>query len=182
MNKRTPAVLLFCSCASLLGTAQATGTLIGQVGVQMVIGAGCTIINGSVSGGINQWGTLDFGSHSDLTNVVDAQTVGTSGNIQIQCSTGLTPSLTVNAGLHASGGQRYMQNTTTSSSTIAYNIYSDAARSALIQANTPVDISSVSTGTAVNIPLYGRVVPTGQSTPTPTAGTYTDTLLVTIAW
>ncbi|WP_162963437.1 spore coat protein U domain-containing protein, partial [Pseudomonas aeruginosa] len=54
--------------------------------------------------------------------------------------------------------------------------------SALIQANTPVDISSVSTGTAVNIPLYGRVVPTGQSTPTPTAGTYTDTLLVTIAW
>ncbi|MDU2613100.1 MAG: spore coat protein U domain-containing protein, partial [Pseudomonas aeruginosa] len=138
--------------------------------------------NGSVSGGINQWGTLDFGSHSDLTNVVDAQTVGTSGNIQIQCSTGLTPSLTVNAGLHASGGQRYMQNTTTTSSTIAYNIYSDAARSALIQANTPVDISSVSTGTAVNIPLYGRVVPTGQSTPTPTAGTYTDTLLVTIAW
>ncbi|MFO6391776.1 spore coat protein U domain-containing protein, partial [Pseudomonas aeruginosa] len=86
------------------------------------------------------------------------------------------------AGLHASGGQRYMQNTTTTSSTIAYNIYSDAARSALIQANTPVDISSVSTGTAVNIPLYGRVVPTGQSTPTPTAGTYTDTLLVTIAW
>ncbi|HDQ4491178.1 TPA: spore coat U domain-containing protein [Pseudomonas aeruginosa] len=181
MNKRTPAVLLFCACASLLGTAQAAGTLIGQVGVQMVIGAGCTIINGSVSGGINQWGTLDFGSHSDLTNVVDAQTVGTSGNIQIQCSTGLTPSLTVNAGLHASGGQRYMQNTTTSS-TIAYNIYSDAARSALIQANTPVDISSVSTGTAVNIPLYGRVVPTGQSTPPPTAGTYTDTLLVTIAW
>lgn len=130
MNKRTPAVLLFCACASLLGTAQAAGTLIGQVGVQMVIGAGCTIINGSVSGGINQWGTLDFGSHSDLTNVVDAQTVGTSGNIQIQCSTGLTPSLTVNAGLHASGGQRYMQNTTTTSSTIAYNIYSDAARSA----------------------------------------------------
>ncbi|WP_409339000.1 spore coat protein U domain-containing protein, partial [Pseudomonas aeruginosa] len=29
------------------------------------------------------------------------------------------------------------------------------------------------------MPLYGRVVPTGQSTPTPTAGTYTDTLLVT---
>ena len=35
---------------------------------------------------------------------------------------------------------------------------------------------------AMDIPLYGRVVPTGQSTPTPTAGTYTDTLLVTIAW
>lgn len=165
MNKRTPAVLLFCACASLLGTAQAAGTLIGQVGVQMVIGAGCTIINGSVSGGINQWGTLDFGSHSDLTNVVDAQTVGTSGNIQIQCSTGLTPSLTVNAGLHASGGQRYMQNTTTTSSTIAYNIYSDAARSALIQANTPVDISSVSTGTAVNIPSTAAWCPPGKARP-----------------
>ncbi|MBI7310855.1 spore coat U domain-containing protein [Pseudomonas aeruginosa] len=165
--------------------AQAAGTITGQVGVQLVIGPGCTIINGSVNGGINQWGTLDFGTHSDLTNVIDAQTVGTSGNIQIQCSTGLTPSLTVNAGLHASGGQRFMQNTTgttTPASTVAYNLYSNSARSTLIQANTPVDISSVSTGTAVNIPLYGRVVPTGQSTPTPTAGTYTDTLLVTIAW
>ncbi|MCR3841865.1 spore coat protein U, partial [Pseudomonas aeruginosa] len=27
MNKRIPAVLLFCACASLLGTAQAAGTL-----------------------------------------------------------------------------------------------------------------------------------------------------------
>ena len=165
-----------------LSTAQAAGTLVGQVGVQMVIGAGCTVINGSVSGGINQWGTVDFGTHADLTNVVDAQTVGTSGNIQIQCSTGLTPSLTVNAGLHASGGERFMQNTTTASSTIAYALYSDAARSSLIESDTPVDISSVATGAALNIPLYGRVVPTGQSTPTPTAGTYTDTLLVTLAW
>lgn len=165
-----------------LSTAQAAGTLVGQVGVQMVIGAGCTVINGSVSGGINQWGTVDFGTLADLTNVVDAQTVGTSGNIQIQCSTGLTPSLTVNAGLHASGGERFMQNTTTTSSTIAYVLYSDAARSSLIESNTPVDISSVATGAAINIPLYGRVVPTGQSTPTPTAGTYTDTLLVTLAW
>ncbi|WP_372437230.1 spore coat U domain-containing protein [Pseudomonas chlororaphis subsp. aureofaciens] len=177
MNKSIAVVLLFC--AGLHGTAQATGSLAGQVGVQMVIGAGCTISSGSVSGGINQWGTLDFGTHSDLSNLVDAQTVGANGNIQIKCSTGLTPSLTVNAGLHASGGQRYMKNTATS--TIAYNIYSDAARSALIQANTPVDISPASTGNAVSIPLYGRVVPTGQNTPTE-AGTYTDTLLVTIAW
>ncbi|WP_217903956.1 Csu type fimbrial protein [Bordetella genomosp. 4] len=175
-------VASFVVAAFSQSPVQAAGTLVGQVGVQMVIGAGCTIINGSVAGGINQWGTLDFGTYADLTNVVDAQAVGTSGNIQIQCSTGLTPVLQVNAGLHASGGQRYMQNSTTTSSTIAYNLYSDAARSALIQANTPVDISSVSTGTAVNIPLYGRVVPTGQATPTPAAGTYIDTLLVTLAW
>jgi spore coat protein U-like protein len=176
-----PAIVL-SSLALLQAPAHAAGSLVGQVGVQMVIGAGCSIINGSVSGGINQWGTLDFGSHSDLTGAVDTQTVGSTGNIQIQCSTGLTPSLTVNSGLHASGGQRFMQNTSSGAATIAYNIYSDAARSAVISPNTPVDISSVSTGTAVNIPLYGRVVPTGQSSTTPTAGTYTDTLLVTIAW
>ncbi|MCV4131060.1 spore coat U domain-containing protein [Pseudomonas aeruginosa] len=165
--------------------AYAASSLTGEVGVKIDIGAGCAIVNGGANDSINQWGTLDFGTHPDLTNVVDAQTVGTSGNIQIQCSTGLTPSLTVNAGLHASGGQRYMQNTTTTtttSSTIAYNIYSDAARSAPIHANSPVDISSVSTGTAVDIPLYGRVVPTGQTTTTPPAGSYTDTLLVTVGW
>ncbi|KAF1069396.1 MAG: hypothetical protein GAK45_01112 [Pseudomonas citronellolis] len=182
MKTKSAPALLLAAFALLQSPAHAAGTIAGQVGVQMTIGAGCSIINGSVSGGVNQWGTLDFGSHPDLTNAVDAQTVGTTGNIQIQCSTGLTPTLTVNSGLHATGGQRYMQNATTTAATVAYNIYTDAARTAVISPNTPVDITSVSTGTAVNIPLYGRVVPTGQSSPTPAAGTYTDTLLVTIAW
>ncbi|AZC24262.1 Sigma-fimbriae uncharacterized subunit [Pseudomonas sessilinigenes] len=164
----------------LVSLPSLAGTLVGQVGVRMVIGAGCTIINGSVNGGVNQWGTLDFGSHADLTNVVDAQTVGANGNIQIKCSTGLTPRLTVDAGLYASGAQRFMRSTTTAASTIAYALYSDSARSSPIQVNMPVNI--VTSGAAIDIPLYGRVAPTGQSTTTPAAGTYTDTLLVTVAW
>ncbi|WP_430443619.1 MAG: Csu type fimbrial protein [Pseudomonas piscis] len=167
---------------SLACSSAMAGTLAGQVGVRMVIGAGCSVINGSVSGGVNQWGTLDFGSHSDLTNLVDAQAIGSNGNIQIKCSTGLTPTLMVDAGLYASGSQRFMRSTTTATSTVAYSLYSDSARSALIQANTPVNIATAATGAAIDIPLYGRVAPTGQTTTTPAAGTYTDTLLVTIAW
>lgn len=161
--------------------AQAAGTLAGQVGVQMVIGAGCTVTNGTVDGsGVNQWGTLDFGTHPDLSNAIDAQIVGSSGNIQIECSTGLTPTMSVNAGLHGAGNQRSMQNTA-SSDTIAYSLFSDTARSSSIDVDTPVALTAA-VGAAMDIPLYGRVVPTGQSTTVPATGTYTDTLLVTLAW
>lgn len=181
LNKK---LLTACLVLAAFGQAhaQSAGTLAGQVGVQIVIGAGCTVVNGTVDGGVNQWGTIDFGTHANLSNVIDAQTVGASGNIQIQCSTGLTPSMTVNQGLHSTATQRYMQNTTDATSLIAYSVYVDAARSTAIQPNTPVDISSTSTGAPVDIPLYGRVVPTGQASPNPVAGTYTDTLLVTLAW
>lgn len=181
LNKK---LLVACCVAAAFSQvhAQSAGTLAGQVGVQMVIGAGCTVINGTVASGVNQWGTLDFGTHADLNNVVDAQTVGASGNIQIQCSTDLTPTLTVNQGLHSTGNQRSMQNTTDASSSIAYSVYSDSARASLIQPNLPVDLSSLATGAAVDIPLYGRVIPTGQASTTPATGTYTDTLLVTLAW
>jgi len=48
MKTRTLATTLLLTCASFAQpSAQGAGTLIGQVGVQMVIGAGCTIIDGS---------------------------------------------------------------------------------------------------------------------------------------
>lgn len=177
-------LLVACFAVAAVGQAQAqtVGTLAGQVGVQLTIGAGCTITNGSVSGGVNQWGTINFGTHADIANVIDAQTVGAAGNIQILCSTGLEPTMTVNAGLHEDGGQRFMQNSTDNTSTIAYSVYSDAARSSLITPNQPVSLTSFSTGTPTDIPLYGRVIPTGQTSTTPAAGTYSDTLLVTLAW
>lgn len=158
MNKCILVVLLFCVCVSLLGIVQVVGMLIGQVGVQMVIGVGCIIINGSVSGGINQWGILDFGSYFDFINVVDVQIVGISGNIQIQCSIGLILSLMVNVGLYVSGGQCYMQNIIIISSIIVYNIYLDVVCSVLIQVNILVDIFLVFIGIVVNIFFYGCVV------------------------
>jgi spore coat protein U-like protein len=177
-------LLVTCFAMSAVGYAhaQTNGTLAGQVGVQITIGAGCTITNGSIAGGVNNWGTINFGTHADLVNVIDAQTVGASGNIQILCSTGLTPTMTVNAGLHEDSGQRFMQNTTSSNSTIAYSLYSDAARSAVITPNQPVSLTTFATGNATDIPLYGRITPTGQTSTTPTAGAYSDTLLVTLAW
>ncbi|WXL27871.1 spore coat U domain-containing protein [Ectopseudomonas mendocina] len=169
--------------AILLGSPvhASANNLAGEVEVKMVIGAGCSITNGNVNAGVNQWGTLDFGSHSELSNIIDAQTLGSSGNIQIKCSTGLSPSLSINSGLHSTGGQRYMKHATTPE-TIAYNVYSDATRNQLIQPDTPVNISAVATGNAVDIPLYGRVSPANQGSTSPAAGTYSDTLLVTISW
>jgi spore coat protein U-like protein len=181
LNKK---LLTACVALAAIGQAhgQTAGSLTGQVGVQITIGAGCTVTNGSVAGGANQWGTIDFGTHPDLVNVVDAQVVGASGNIQIQCNDGVTPFLTVNGGLYSSGAQRNMQNTVDGTSQIGYSLYANPARTDAIVPGTAMSIASSATGTAVDIPIYGRVVPTGQASTTPAAGLYTDTLLVTLAW
>jgi len=57
--------------------AQAAGTLTGQVGVQLIISTGCTVGNGSTTGGTNQWGTLNFGNYADLTSIINGTVVAT---------------------------------------------------------------------------------------------------------
>lgn len=180
LNKKWLPVCLVLVAASHV-QAQTAGTLVGQVGVQLVIGAGCSVINGTADGG-NQWGTLNFGQHASLTSVIDAQVIGGAGNIQIQCTTNTAPTMTVGPGLNFADGQRNMRNSAGAGSTIAYSIYSDPARTLPITAGTAVAVAGADTGTAVNIPIYGRVLPAAQSNTAPEAGTYSDTLQVTLAW
>ncbi|WP_058913769.1 spore coat U domain-containing protein [Entomohabitans teleogrylli] len=171
----------------ICGNAWSAGALTGQIGVQVTIGAGCTVTNNSVVGGINQWGNLNFGQYADLNNVINGTVIGSDGQsaVTIQCSSGLTPSLVIGSGLNASGGVRRMAYTNGGNTTlVAYRIYSDVARSAEIAPGGNVGLST--TGTAQNIPLYGRIIPADQTTgtggTTPAAGTYNDTVVATLSW
>jgi spore coat protein U-like protein len=158
--------------------AQAVGSLTGQMGVQLTISTGCTIGNGTTTGGINQWGSINFGNYADLTSIINGNLTGTNGNaVTVTCSTGLTPSLALNGGLAATGAVRAM---TSSGNKISYRLYSDAAHTAEIGINTPVTLTTGTT--AQNFPIYGRVLPADQTSTTPAAGTYADTVVATISW
>lgn len=163
-------------------TAQAD-TLTGQLGVRLVIGTGCTVSNGSSVGGVNSWGTLDFGNKADLSSAFTGRALGADGAnpITITCNTASTPTLTFNGGVNTGAGNlRYMAN---AANRIAYRLYSDSTFA------TPIAVAQ-----AINLPnnagqpfnIYGRVLPEDQAAGTaglnPAAGTYTDTVVATLTW
>ncbi|MCX2944158.1 hypothetical protein ORG37_13750, partial [Rahnella perminowiae] len=79
--------VLAAATLTLAAGAQAAGTLTGQVGVQLTISTGCTVGNGTSTGGTNQWGTLNFGNYADLTSVINGTVFGANGTgaVTITC-------------------------------------------------------------------------------------------------
>lgn len=160
--------------------ARAEGSLNGQIGVQLTIGAGCTVGNGDTSSDTNDWGTLDFGEYADLSSVIDGEVLGSNNSsaVTITCSDGLTPSLTLDGGLNGAGSLR---NLAAGDTLIPYRLYSDSARSSEITLDGSVNL--IGDGSTQSLPVYGRVLPSDQTaTPAPAAGSYTDTVVATIAW
>ncbi|EPL3847863.1 Csu type fimbrial protein [Klebsiella aerogenes] len=158
-----------------------TGTLTGQVGVQLTIGSGCTVTNGSSASGVNSWGTIDFGTYSDLVNAIDSNLIGSGGAsaVSIICSNNLPVTLTLNDGQHVgTTGLRQMESA--DGDQIAYRLYSNSTRQAEF---TSAGIGITGTGSAQEIPIYARVLPADQGGVTaPAAGFYQDMVTATLTW
>ncbi|MEJ5939703.1 spore coat U domain-containing protein [Klebsiella pneumoniae] len=165
----------------LANSAHAAGTLTGNIGVTLTIGEGCTVTNGSVTDGTNEWGTLDFGTYSDLTNVIDGSVTGSDGSntVTVTCSNGLSPTLTLDSGLYGNGSLRNVSSDG-GTTLVPYRLYSDSARTTEIALGGSIALTA--DGTAQDVPIYGRILPADQSTTAPAAGTYTDTVVATLAW
>lgn len=152
---------------------------------QYALGADCT----TMTGGSNQFpftvsaivpakcsvsnATLDFGARPVLSSNVDAST-----NLSVSCSRSLPYSVALNGGLTGATDptQRAMSKV---SERVYYGLYRDAARSQAWGSTTNVNTySGTGTGVAQSVPVYGRVPP--QTTPSP--GTYTDTVVVTLTY
>ena len=123
-------------------------------------------------------GNLSFGSVSVLTANTDA-----NAGLSVTCTntTPYTVSLGAGSGAGATVGKRLM--TGSSAATVAYGLYQDSARSTVWGATPPPaaganTVSGVGTGSAQALTIYGRVPPQ----PTPTQGTYNDTVLVTLTY
>lgn len=162
---------------AMTSTAQAAGTVTGQLGIQLVVTDGCTVGNGNAGG---TFGTIDFGSVAAITTTLEAQSVGSGGggSFSVTCNNGTDFSVTLDSGANAAGTQRNMSNGT---DTIAYNLFQDAVRTTPWGdgSNGGDTLTTTGTGTTQELVVYGQVPPRAE---VPSVGTYTDTVQVTVAW
>lgn len=172
-------------------SANASGTLSGQLNTQAVLQSGCIISGapGAGSSGVS-FGTLDFGSQpSTFTGVLTATASGGAGGAgvtQILCSADIT-SMTISVGAGNNAGQGASVGTGAramklgTSTFLPYDVYSDSGLTTPYPtAATAVGISLPGTGAPFALPIYGRINKTSVNAMP--AGTYTDVLQVTLSW
>jgi spore coat protein U-like protein len=148
-------------------SASKTGTL----NVKLTIEDGCSVFSNNTNI------SLDFGTWTTLSQNIDGET-----QFQVACTgkTGFTVSL--DKGLAgASTDNRLLKNTTTTTAApIAYNLYAEPARGTPWGSKTLTKIPDATSpaGKLETVKIYGRVF---ESTTIPVAGTYTDTVTITLA-
>lgn len=115
--------------------------------------------------------TLDFGT----VGVLLANTDGTS-SLSVQCANGVAYQVGLDNGQHASGSTRRMQGP---GGLVTYELYRNTARTQRWGTTLNSDtVSGNGTGGNQTLTVYGRV-PTQT---TPSAGTYNDTITVTVTY
>ncbi|RON27410.1 spore coat protein [Pseudomonas lini] len=126
-----------------------------------------------VSGGVSNDGNLDFGSQSALaTNTVQVQL---SGGVQLQCTPGVTLSMSIDGGQYNSNG-RHLQ-LDGGSARVAYQLFSDAAFSERLGIGQSVAVA-YSDANDIRLPIYGQVQLPGDQP----GGIYSDVLQVQLSW
>lgn len=166
--------------ALFFAATPAHADITGTIDATITLEAGC-IINGQNyddgSTGVD-FGTLDFGTQNTLFNQTDAQVLSGATGFTIQCSNGITPTLSFDAGQNdgsgAGAGLHAMAHQTAAGQFVTYNLYSDAGRTAVI----PVggDIVLAGDGSVQTVNVYGRAF--GEAGLTP--GVYADVVTVVV--
>lgn len=163
-------------CLSLCLAAPAAAQTSASFQVNATIVPGCEI-NGSppVAGqNIGGLGTLDFGSHSALATGPVSTSLAPNAGLTLSCTPSVTLTMSLGNGLHAAGVRNLQE---PGGGRIAYRLYRDAAFSQETLANQAFSVSFSGAG-AIALPIFGRLTLPGNSSP----GTYTDTVIVTLAW
>jgi spore coat protein U-like protein len=161
-QKRTLAAATLC-LLPLAHSANAA-TVTSTFTVQMTVTSSCVI---------NSASTLNFGSQGVLTANVD-----NTSTLQVQC-TNTTP---YNIGLDAgtgTGATIAARKMTSGGATVTYSLYSDSGH-ATVWGNTvgTNTVAGTGNGASQSYTVYGRV----PAQTTPAAGTYTDTVTVTVTY
>ncbi len=156
-------MLVTASPASALPTATF------QVSAAVV--AGCVISGTNTS----VFGTLDFGSQSGVATSTISTSYQQSASLNLACTPGTTLSMSINGGSNYTTTRNLKH--VSSADTIAYRLYSNAALTTAIPLNSAVALS-YSNASNITLPIYGQLTLPGPAR----AGTYTDTLTVTLSW
>ena len=104
--------------------------------------------------------------------------VNSNFNIDIICNNGLNWTTTIDSGGSPNGELR---RATSGVNHITYRLYSNASMTNEIKAITSNTITGTATGSLDSINIYAKVAMVDNN-PLPPAGTYSDTLNVTISW
>jgi spore coat protein U-like protein len=149
------------SLALMSGSAWAQTTTTDTFDVSLTISDSCTV---------SAPNDLPFGTQSGLTSALTAQ-----ADFYVNCTTDLDYGMTLTGSHTDTGsGQRYMSDG--ASSTVPYNLYWDSGRTNAWTESTTID--GTGTGSNDTKTVYGSVA----SGTTPTAGTYSDTVTVTVTY
>jgi len=152
------------------------GLLLGSSGVHATtttttFQARVTIAATCVIGGAT---TLDFGSPGLLAANVDQ-----TSTIQVTCSNTTPYNIGLDKGVNGASVTSRLMKGGPSNETILYSLFSDSSRITNWGNTVLTDaVSSAGIGSSQSFTVYGRIPP--QTTPTP--GTYTDTITVTVTY
>lgn len=171
--------------------AQAASTA--NVNVSLTVAAGCEMFVGTPSSTVGS-AVLSFGSvttygsgllsASTIEGATGTGTVGTANTIGVSCGdngsgSALAPAVTLTSGTNDDSGTHYLSDGT---NRLAYSVHNTAARNAAIDSGSAVTLTAdatVTSGTGYTATLYGLVTtPSAVSI----AGSYTDTLLLTLTY
>lgn len=168
----------FAIAAAALGSAPAkAASSTGTIGVSLNVNASCMVNGAAMAANLGQIGSIAFADQSGIFGDTSASLIATGGGnaISVLCSPGLTPSLTIGTGAHDGGGLHHIAS---GSNELPYHLYSDSGASNEITINQQISLGTATT-TAFSIPLYAHVNSGGVVV---AAGSYTDTIQVTLNW
>lgn len=152
-----------------------------QVQVRVDVLRGCQLVGQQREAGIEQLGTLDFGSTARLDDPAGPLSAALPGSRQprLECNPDTPYQMRIDGGLHGGVGEvRYLASNTRAGKPIPYRLYQDPARRIPLPVNVPVSGRVPDSGT-VDLPLYGRIEPLAEI---PRAGGYSVVLKVTLTW
>jgi spore coat protein U-like protein len=157
-----------CGIAAVLGPSlrAEAGTATTTFGVQAVINSECNV----------SANTLNFGVYDPTS----ASPLEAATTISVYCTLGSPYTVALNVG---TGGGAFTGRTMTSSSnTLTYNLYLDAARTQVWGDGSGSTVTASGTGTGVltatQLNVYG-MIPIAQDKP---VGTYSSTITVTVSY
>nr|WP_232776621.1 spore coat U domain-containing protein [Rahnella sp. AA] len=170
----TPLTIAFLLLTPAVQAATATTSF----SVTATVTNGCAFGN-SLASPITNLGTINFGSFASVPANVDVVSSAGAGSVVVTCTPGATVSIAMDYGIHGgSATQRYMANSG-ATATLAYQLYQNAAHSVVWGTGTQAMSISSFPATTQTYPVYARLL---SFTTSPTAGTYTDTVTVTLTY
>ena len=146
--------------------------------VSATVVSGCMVVGNPTQTTGVPFGMLDFGSHPAVrTDNVNASVSMSAGIMaQLQCTSGVAVTMTVDGGQNAVGNQRRMKRGG-NSNYVPYGLYASSNGSTPIAPGSGVSIST--TGGSWTLPVWGIASPPGSTAP---AGQYSDTVQVLFSW